>query len=347
MKDNIQLAAINPVLESNIVKPTESKRQGSDMISWGDNNRYPIYLWDLYQNVATLQSAINSTVDYINGNEISCTISGFEQVNKKGETISDIVRKISLDKMIFGGFALQIIRNKLGQVSEIYALDFLRVRSNKDNTIFYYAEDWSQYRVKSIKYPAFSKGDTNPSSIYYNKGNITRGVYPIPVYGAAVLACETEKAINEFHLNNVNNNFSGSCIINFNNGQPTDEVKDEIERSINEKFSGYQNAGRTIISFNDSKDSATTIERLDSDDFDAKYQSLSEHTKDQIFTAFRINKNLLGLNADNIGFSSQEFNDAFRLFNKTVVKPIQKEIVGCFDKIFGQKDSVVITPFSL
>lgn len=346
-KTKVQLSAIDPVVVSNLVLPVESRKRGSDWISWGEDNRYPLYLWDLYLNVATLQSIINGTADFIVGNDVICNAPGFEvTVNKKGETIMDIMRKVSKDKMIFGGYALQIIRDMLGRVSEIYHLDFMKIRSDEKNEVFYYADDWSAWSIKAIKYPKFNYSDDNPTSVVYNKGYITRKVYPVPVYGAAILSCETEKNINEFHLNSLHNGFMGNIIINFNNGQPTDEVKEEIEMNINEKFSGFQNAGRVLISYNDDETNKTTIERLDSDDFDEKYSALSDRTREQIFCAFRANSVLFGLNYSS-GFNEQEFNEAFKLYNRTVVRPIQVEIVDTFDKIFGMKGSIIITPFSL
>lgn len=347
IKSKVKLAAIDPIVVSNIVLPTESKKRGSNWISWGVDNKYPNYLWDLYLNVPHLQTIINGTSDFIVGNAVNCTVPNFsETVNSKGETITDILRKISIDKMIFGGYALQIIRNRIGEISEIYHLDFMKIRSDEKNEIFYYSNDWNAWQIKSIRYPRFSQKDISPSSIVYNKGYITRSVYPIPVYGAATIPCETEKNINEFHLNSIDNSFMGSVIINFNNSEPTDEIKEEIEKNINEKFSGYQNAGRILLSFNESVDTKTTVERLDSDDFADRYNSLAERSKEQIFCAFRANQSLFGINYSS-GFNENEFNEAFKLYNRTVVRPIQKEIIDTFDKIFGVKGSITIEPFSL
>lgn len=346
-KNKIKMSALDPYIVSNIVEPTESKKRGSDMIIWGDNNRYPIYLWDLYLNCATLQSIINGTADFIVGDDVICNKEGFNVVvNKKGETIVDIFRKIAIDKMIFGGYAVQVIRNMVGEVSEIYHLDFMKVRSNEKNTVLYYADDWEAWSVKALTYPKYEINDSAPASVVYNKGYVTRSVYPIPVYGAALLSCETEKCINQFHLNNLNNGFMSNVIINFNNGTPTDEAQEEIERNINEKFSGYQNTGRILISYNDSDVNKTTVERLDSDDFDERYESLATRTREQIFCAFRANPVLFGINYAS-GFSKQEYQQAFDLYNRTMVQPIQKDICKSFDTIFGMKNSVTVVPFSM
>lgn len=138
-----------------------------------------------------------------------------------------------------------------------------------------------------------------------------------------------------------------NLIINFNNGQPNDEQKKEIERGINEKFSGHQNAGRILISYNDSDDNKTTIERLNDDNFDEKYSALAERSRQQIFTAFRATPNLFGDPSASTGFNEQEYESSFKLYNRTVVRPIQAEIIDSFDKILGMKGSVAVAPFTL
>lgn len=349
-KAKIQLSALNPYLQDNKVENVEKEISGVDFLAWGMDNRYPDYLFSLYTECATLQSIINGTTDFSCGNEITCNVQSFSKVvNKNGDTISDIIQRISTDYLIFGGFALQVIRNSLGEISELYWVDFTKIRSDKKNEVFFYSEDWckSYGRVKYIKYPKFNPDDSNPSSIFYYKGNKTRGTYPVPLYNAAITACELEKKINQFHLSEINNNFLTSKIINFNSGIPDDDLKNEIERNLNEKFSGSENAGRILISFNNNKDSETTVTDLTQDDFGERYDSLAKRSTSQIFTAFRATPNLFGLPTETTGFNQQEFAEAFKLYNRTVVKPIQKVIVDTFDKIFGVDGSITIEPFNL
>ena len=341
----ISLSAIDPFKKSNLVLPIEASVRNKDYILWGEDNKYPDYLLDLFQSVATLQSVIVGTADYICGDSIS--LNAAQQVNSKGDTIADLVRKIAIDKLIFGGYAIQVIRNRVGEVSELYYIDFSKLRSNEDNTIFTYSDNWTAWSVKTIQYPRFNYTDKNPSSIYYSKGSLTRSVYPTPIYSAAIIPCEVEKSINQFHLNEINNNFLTSAIINFNNGKPNDVQKEEIERLVNEKFSGKDNAGRILISYNDSADNATTIERLSEDGYDERYSSLAERSRAQIFTAFRANPRLCGLDTDSTGFSTTEYNDAFALYNRTVVKPLQKDIINSFNKIYNTDNAITIVPFTL
>ena len=65
----VMFRAIDPVIVSNIILPIEedSKR---GFIKWGENNDYPQYINSLYNDVATLKSIIDGTVDYVVGDEI-------------------------------------------------------------------------------------------------------------------------------------------------------------------------------------------------------------------------------------------------------------------------------------
>ena len=86
----IMFRAIDPVVVSNIVLPTEEDSK-KGFWKWGENNDYPQYINSLYMDVATLKSIIDGTVDYIVGNEIHIDDVVFDsQVNDKGETIEDL-----------------------------------------------------------------------------------------------------------------------------------------------------------------------------------------------------------------------------------------------------------------
>lgn len=145
-KEYVKLSSIDPVLTTNIPEYKEEKVRNKNYVSYGKDNLYPQYLWNLYNSVATLQSIINGTIDFVCGNDIKVNVPGFEDgiLNKKGETILDIARKAELDNMIFGGFAFQVIRNMAGDVAEIYNVDMLRLRSDEKNEIFYYCDDWTK-----------------------------------------------------------------------------------------------------------------------------------------------------------------------------------------------------------
>lgn len=360
----VSFAAIDPYIEQNIISPTEKIVPGKDMVEWGDRNIYPDYLLDLFKTVPTLRSVIGGTVDFITGNDISIvplpdTDYTPGVMNTRKDTIRDQVHDIAQDYELYGGFALQVIRSFTGKVVEVYYIDMRFLRSNKDNSVFYYSEKWEQSRRKVVEYPCFypfteaewmaldeTQRNRHASSIVYVKNNHTQ-VYPLPPFCAAVKACEIERGIDDFHLNSIENAFTVSQIINFNNGVPDDKQKEEIEAQANAKFSGHQNAGRIMYSWNDDKDHATTFSTPEVKDFGDRYNAVSKWARQQIFTAFRANPNLFGIPTENLGFSSEEYESAFRLYNRTCVKPVQQIICDAYDKIYGQPGVLTIKPFSL
>ena len=336
------------------VVPTfeEKANTNKPYLYYGANNKFPQYLWELYLKSALLQSIINGTADYVMGDDIIYSESDNVQklknsANKDGDTLDDIVKKITIDYLIFGGFSIQVIFNKLGQISELYWLDFQNVRVNKDGNKIYYSDDWVKKSNDYLTYDIFDSNKRKGTSVYYFKGHLSRGIYPIPRYNGALSAIETSTEISKFHLNSILNNFSGNFIINFNNGQPSVDVQEEIERKVKEKFSGADNAGKFILSFNDSKDNGVTVERIADDNFDKKYESLRTDTYKEIFVAFRAIPQLFGLNLENVGFNTQEYESAYLLYNQTVIIPIQKDIIRIFNKIFGVDNSLSFVPFKL
>ena len=330
----------------------EKENTGKPYLNYGVDNKFPNYLWELYLRSALLQSIIEGTADYAGGNGIvysqDATVQRLsENANKDGETLEDVIKKIIIDYLIFGGFALQVIYNKLGEINEVYWMDFRNVRLNKDGNKVYYSDDWVKHANDYLTYDVFNPDKPKGTSVFYFNGHTTRGIYPIPRYNGALAAIETSTEISKFHLNSILNNFSGNFIINFNNGQPSEEVQEEIERKVKQKFSGAENAGKFMIAFNDSKENGVTVERIQDDNFDKKYESLRTDTYKEIFIAFRAIPQLFGFNLENVGFNTQEYNSAFALYSQTTVKPIQKDIVRTFNKIFGVDNSIQFIPFEL
>lgn len=352
MRANVSFAAIDKYVESNIVSPREQLVRGKEYIEWGEGNRYPDYLMSLYKGANTLHSIINGLTDYIVGNDVQAN----RAANTTGETMRELTRKIALDYAIYGGYALQAIRDRTGNVAELYHIDMRYLRTNKKQDVFWYSEDWGK-RTKALVYPKYIQLDwakltdeqrnEHASSIIFYKSDHTQ-VYPFPLYGAqsSIIACELERLVGEYHINEVSNGFAATMFINFNNGVPEDDTKEEIEKDVLEKFTGTKNAGRVGLSWNEDKDHAVTLESVKVENYIDKYNSLQKYAEKQIYAAFRANPNLFGIPTENLGFNQEEYESAFKLFNRTIVQPIQTAIVETYVKVLGE-GAVQIVPFEI
>ena len=147
-KLNIAFAAIDPYLEDNIIENNQKEIKGQDMVLYGDRNIYPNYLYQLYENVSVLKSIVNGISGCFSNIDINLE-QYKKQVNDQGDTIEDVVKQAIIDYLIYGGFALNIVRNRMGGIAGIYNLDYKCIRSDKKNTKFYYSADWAKTSVGS------------------------------------------------------------------------------------------------------------------------------------------------------------------------------------------------------
>lgn len=333
----------------NLIERVDGRR---DYVYFGEDNLYPQYLLNLYYHSAVFESIIKQTKDYIMGNGVivSDTISDFsKKVNSDYETLEDVLEKAVFDYLIFDGFAIQIFRDEKDRIKEIYNLDFANCRLSQDGKYVYYSNDWSKYNAKVKKIARFDREKLQKNTIFYFKGQMTpqSNVYPIPQYIGALSDIRTSTEISNFHLNSIINDFNASCIINLNCGDVDEETKKKIERKFVEKFNGTNNAGKMMLNFNDNKETEMTVARLQSDDFDKRYEQLAKDVVKNIFVAFRTQPQLCGFLVEGSLFNKQEFTDAFALYNRTVVKPYQRAIQRAFNVMFGLDNTIIIKPFTV
>lgn len=327
--------------------------KNKEYVGFGIDNMFPNYLLQLYNQCADHQSIIDGCVNYVMGNGITIVnnvkLEEFaKNVNADGETLADIMRKAELDFQIFGGFALKLITNNFGELVEIYNVKLDEVRLNEDSTNSYISNLWGKWGAKAVEIPLFKSDKKQKLSIYYYKGKKSRGIYPVALYNAALKAIQTSIKISDFHLTNIMTGFNANVIINFNNGEPSEEMKEAIEESLKEKFSGTD-GDKMMAVFNNGSENAVTVSRLDDDNSDEKFQTLAKSTQNTIFTSHKVTSpQLFGVKAENQGFSKTEFVEAFEIYNSTVIAPLQKDLTLEFTKIlskFFTDVTINIVPF--
>jgi hypothetical protein len=339
VKGNCKMSLIS--LSSDEIQVPELKEvkiKHKNYVGYGLDNVYPNFLLDLYDNCSEHQSIIDSTVNYVLGSELIISdkkLKNLKEINKDGQILNDVFRLCEWDYQIFGGYTYKVILNRFKEITEVIPIPFNFIRVNEDITKAYYCKEFGKWGAEAIEYEIFDPKNPKTNTIVYYNGKKTRNIYPIPLYNAAIKAILTSIKINDFHLNNVNTNFLASGIINFNNGVPPVEIQEQIERKLKDKFTGTE-AQKLLISFNDTKENSVTIDRLDSDDYDKKYEALFKTVQNQIFISHKITSpSLFGILAENQGFSKTEFIEAFQIYNKTVIEPLQKDLCREFEKILG------------
>lgn len=332
-------------------------------VSYGENNQMPQYLISRYNNCAIHKAVITSKREQICGDGIVSLNNPMATVNliNKKENVMDVYRKCALDLILFGGYSLNVIWSRDRQtIAEIYHLDFSRVRSGKidpetdEINKYYYSADWSNIKKFPVQeYDTFNQEDGQPSQVYYYKSySPNNSYYPHPDYSGGLAAIEIDVNIKEFHANNLKNGMLPSLWINMNNGVPGEEEQRLVTRALESQFSSVNNAGRPIISFNESKELSPEITQIQTSANDGYYSAIYDDILRSILSAHRVSSGeLYGISTSGKLGSRNEIVDHSEYFRKMVIQPYQKELLGSFDKLvsikFQKPTTFEIKPLSI
>ena len=355
MKENKKLNFSIVDTDRRVVPDYEENLETNSYVPWGKDNQFPKYVKDLSVKSVTVNAIIEGTVRYILGNGIVVPEDAAkwkETINRRGETIDDLVEQVAVDLMTYGGFAIQIIYSRLGTVAEMYALEFGRCRSNKNNTKIYYAKKWGKWTGKFEEFDAYDpkKIDLdNPTQIYFYKG-AARTVYPHASWEGAFVDASTEIEIGQLQFNAIANGLSAKHIITLpNDGQVlTDDEKEAIEDAIQQKFAGSRATSSFFLTWKEEGMSEVKVDTLKTEDESNKFSTIKKTARENIFVSFRCTGTLFGLpDSNNKGFSKTEFVEAFELYQETQVGPLQKKIIKVLNTITGSKEGFKVIPFTL
>lgn len=320
-------------------------------VAYGEDNNYFQYLIDRYNGSATNNAIINGMTELIYGKGLYATDASRkpdEYAMMKSLFSRTCMRKITFDLKAMGQAAMQVIYNKdktkIVQV-EHFPIETLRMEKMNDDgevTGYYYSKDWTKIRKKGfepIRIPAFGYGEKGEGlEIYCIKPYRSGFYYYSPVdYQGGLPYAELEEEVANYHINNIKNGLSPSMLINFNNGVPTEEERELIERRIIQKFSGSSNSGKFILAFNDNKEMAASIEPVQLSDASEQYQFLADESMRKLMVAHRVTSPMLMGIKDNTGLgnNADELKTASLLFHNTVVRPIQELVLDAVDDILA------------
>lgn len=307
----------------------ETTMNGKDYVLFGEHNDMPQTYYDCYTDCSILQSVINGVTDYISGSGIN---TNDYTINRSGETLTTIIKKVTLDYIIFGAFALQVIRNKNSEIAEINWVDVRNCRLNEGGDKVYYTKNWGKYSRNIKVYDRYSMNEMYPSSIFYFKNPKSRSVYGNPVWSAALRDVLTLIEASKQNYSNMLNQFSPNVVISFNNGVPTEDVQDEIEDAVIRKFTG-SDGNKIMLTWSDSRENAPELSSFQTEDYTNKYIAVMSASENNILAAFRMSAQLAGISTQSTGFSDIEYKNSFKVFKETVVKPIQNEIEAAFNAL--------------
>lgn len=339
---------------STYTSPKIKEERNKDWVNYGEDNNYYQYLIDRYNGSATNNAIVNGISEMIYGRGLDATDSNKkpdEYAQMRSLFSKDCVRKLAYDLKLMGGCAMQVIYSKdhsrVVQV-EHFPVETLRAeKCNDDGDIeaYYYMADWTKLKPsdKPLRIPAFGFSKEGIEILFVKPYRAGFTYYSPVDYQGGLQYAELEEEISNYHLNNIMNGLAPSMLINFNNGVPNEEERQLIENRIYQKFSGSSNAGKFILAFNDSSESAASIEPVQLSDAHNQYQFLSDESMRKIMVAHRVvSPMLLGIKDNSgLGNNAEELKTASTLMDNTVIRPFQTLLLDAFEKVLSYNDIVL------
>ena len=331
-------------------RPEIKENKNKEWVNYGADNDYYQYIIDRYTGSATNNAVINGVVNMIYGKGLDATNSSKkpdEYAQMKSIFSNTCVHKTVQDLKLLGEGSMQIIY-KNGKVlkAEHFPRQTLRAeKCNEEGQIeaYYYHHNWAKIKPSESpkRIPAFGFGNGKESEIKIIKRYVSGFDYYAPVdYQGGLAYAELEEEVADYLINEVQCGFSGTKVVNFNNGVPDREKQMQVKDDVLGKLTGSRGE-KVIVAFNNNTESKTTVDDIPLNDAPQHYEYLSNECVKKLIIAHRITSPLLiGVKDGNsgLGNNAEEIKTATLLFDNIVIKPYQQLLTECFDAILAVND---------
>jgi len=319
--------------------------QRAGWVAYGEDDKFPEYLYNLYRGSATHNALCNGIADMAYSRGLDVVSNELEVRARVLDVLEDnIAKKCLRDLKIYGRCYLHVRMTNDGmELYDVEHVSFLKVRAGKkeDGEIktWWVSEDFSETRKKEnkpIEYPAWRDGvkdGIHAISLFSQDDNY----YPDPDYIGALSYVALEQLIADFHLNNLENGLFPSFHIHHNNGVPDAEERGKIRQEYETKLAGAGNAGAFILTFSDGVGRETKLSPIQLADSDKQYTFLSEESTKKIMIGHRVTSPLLfGIrDSSGLGSNKDEMTTAMELMNRNVLQGYRDAITRGLEEVLG------------
>ena len=320
---------------SSYVRPEIKESTYKEWVLNGDNNDFYKYIINRYNGSPTNSAILDTYTRMTYGLGLNTDTPLF---NKK-ETL-----RIIKDFCLFGEASFELMYQKNKPVKAVHIPKQMVAPEKADEkgniTGYWYCYDWDKtntYEPKRFDAFKYGKGANRSEIVVIKDYQVGQFYFSNPSYLSAMPYAELEEEIANFFINHVKNKFMVSTIINLNNGVPeSEDERKKISKQYQLGTTGTNNAGVCVVSFNDNKDNATTIEQVQVVDAYQQYDFLSKEARYQICVSHKANASIIGVEKST-GFSSnaEEIQTAFNETMLNVIQPKQEIILDVFQEVLG------------
>lgn len=336
---------------------------------WGSDNLYCNKLLDLYSQSPTHHSACQFAIASILGNGVdfkAMGLNGDEVVPNTTQTWDDVIKGLATDYILYGSYALQILKNRDNKTYSFFNIGLDKVRwgeyDESGNIPYYYiSADWSSVgQNPPIRIDALDlSNDENlkmgvPYLYVFRTYTPTQTYYTQPTYAAAIQAVQSEIEFIQHDLKSATNNFVPSGMLVLDEVE-NDEQRQAILNNIQNMFIGSSNSNSLLVTFRSNvEENKPEFVPFTANNGNVNiYADANERTINRILCAHQIpNASLIGM-PDLVGsaFASEaaKLETAYQLYNKLTGNANRMAVIRTLNqmlKLNGIETEIVMRPLS-
>ena len=337
------------------------------MQAYGNDNLYPQNLRAITQSSGTAELCLARYTKFIEG--YGFVDESFSELvaNHRGETADDVLHNVAADLARFGGFAVHVNYNVLGEITTMAHVPFENCRLEEPDDAGHVAHiivhaDWTGKTTRMGKVLRVSEEtidricvfDPRPEvvlsqmelagGISQYKGQILwfsmagAGTYPTPIYDAVVTEISTDEGLGNVKYRNVRNNFLVSCMLVTKRGIPRidtetgeEEEREMISADDLKVFQGDENTGKIMLVEVENDEDKPEILAFPTKNYDKDFQTTDASVIERIYAQFH-QELFHAIRMGKLGFSGDVMRDAYEYYAGEVTTE-QRAIQRAFARI--------------
>ena len=317
------------------------------MKTYGEDNLYPQHLQRIIEASGTATLCLSRYRKFVEGNGFRGEAFANYEANS-GETWDDVLRQVVDDVCRFGGFALHVNFNVLGEVTSAAHVPFENCRLEEPDDAGNVAhilvhEDWTGKKTRNGHRIAVNDENIERFDVFnpdrdvvfeqivaaggvsqYN-GQILwvsmdgRNTYPTPIYDAAITEISTDEGLGNVKYRSTRNNFLVPCMLIAKKGVPTIDANGRersnsmIEADDLREFQGDENTGKIMLVEIENDEDEPKIVSFPTKNFAQEFSTTDESTVERIYAQFH-QELFHAIRIGKLGFSGDVMRDAYEYY---------------------------------
>ena len=351
------------------------------MQRYGSDNLYPQNIMDIINASGTAKLCLARYEKFVEGYGFNNEALSGLKINRDDVTMDDLLKGVAGDLTRFGGFALHVNYNVLGQPTEVNYLPFEQCRLEEVDDAGMVSHilthiDWRGEKTKNgqrqivtekniTRFPIFNPEPSVVMRQIERCGGIEsyRGQvlwlsmdgkcqYPTPIYDAAITEISTDEGLGNIKYRNVRNNFLVACMLVTKKGLPRiDENGNEAEQKMIsdedlKQFQGDTRGSKIMVVELENNEDKPEVIPFPVKNFDKEFALTDESVVERIYAQFH-QELFYSIRVGKLGFSGNVMRDAYEYYAGEVTNE-QRFIERAFAMLFANwHDKAIAKDFSI